>query len=199
MNTHQTSSQSGFTLIETVIAILILSLAVGSLITLAASGFFTIRYARNQIVADNLAQEALEYVRNDRDTAFLQGSDWATWLSTLTVDDDGMPTGDFDAGCFSEDGCSVDPYTSSAKMLACDGDCPKTVLFPDEGFYGYEGGVYPFNQLVDAQPVETSYARTLHVSLPTPDQLLVEVTVEWLNGSAHRSITQSTLVANVAL
>ncbi len=193
------ASQSGFTLIETVIAILILSLAVGSLITLAASGFFTIRYARNQIVADNLAQEALEYLRNDRDTAFLQGTDWQTWLTSLSVDEDGAPTGDTSGGCFSEDGCRVDPYTSAAKVVACHSDCPNTMLFSSEGFYGYDGGMYPFNSVFDLEAVETSYVRTVHTTLSTPDQLLVEVTVEWLNGSAQRSITQSTLIANVTL
>lgn len=62
--------QQGFTLIETLIAVFILTLTIGGLLTLAANGYFSVRYARNQIVANNLLQESLEYIRNSRDLLF---------------------------------------------------------------------------------------------------------------------------------
>ena len=190
----------GFTLIETVIATLILSVSVGALLTLAAGGFFSVRYARNQIVADNLLQETLEYVRKSRDDAFLQGITWATWLSTFNVDENGdLVDPSSPRGCFSGEGCFVDPYTSDPKIKECPGGvCPSVVFFPlsSGGFYGYgDGGGYPFSGA--AQPITTTYVRRVTVSQPTSDQeLVVTATISWRNGATQKSTTQSTLLTN---
>jgi Tfp pilus assembly protein PilV len=187
--------QAGFTLVETVIAILILSLSIGSLLTLTAGGFFSVRYARNQIVADNLLQEALEYVRNSRDTAVQQGGSWATWLGTLNVDGSGVSIDlGSPSGCFVSDGCTIDPYTQDPKIRACSGQCPVTLFYPDEGFYGYATGTYPFSG--GTSPVSTTYRRTVTTELITADELVVEATIQWQNGTTTKSVTQSLLLTN---
>ncbi len=187
---QQHKSQSGFTLIETLIAILILSLAIGALLTLTAGGFFSIRYAKNDIVASNLLQESLEYIRNTRDSAAQANTEWDTWYSTYRA-----------KGCVDDNGCIVNPYAmnDNERVVACGTDCPNIIYFPTAGFYGYEtsGGNYfdPFN--IDTQPYPTSFVRTITIRETTntsEPQLIVTATMEWLNGTNRKSATQSIIL-----
>ncbi len=190
------SAQTGFTLIETLVAVLILTLSIGALLSLASGGFYSVRYSRNQIVANNLLQESIEYIRNSRDSALEQGYTWDTWQQeVLSVDVNGNPTGSGVDGCLSVDGCYVDPFTSDPKIKECDGDCPFVEYYPDNSFYGYLAN-YPF--LISSQPYETSFVRKITVvpSMQTSDQLVVTATISWENGSAVRTLSQTTLITN---
>lgn len=193
------NAQKGFTLVETIIATLILSLSIGALLSLAAGGFFSVRYARNQIVADNLLQESLEYIRKSRDDAFIQGVSWTTWLASLNVNssgalvDPGTPS-----GCFVADGCSVDPYTSQFNVKACGATCPSTIFYPlsSGGFYGYSGGDYPFSTS-GITPITTSYVRKITTQKTNSDQqLVVTAQIQWLNGNATKTVSQSMILSN---
>lgn len=194
---NTTKQQKGFTLIETLVAIFILTLSIGALLSLASGGFYSVRYSRNQIVATNLLQESIEYIRNSRDTSFQQALLWNDWQANiLSVDTLGNPTGTGVDGCFSNDGCYVDPYTSGAKIKQCIGDCPNVLYYPSNAFYGYET-TYPFPPSI-LPTFETSFIRTIKIrtSDKSPDQLIVTATVSWLNGSTPRSIVQDTLITN---
>ncbi len=190
--------QQGFTLIETLIAILILTLSIGALLSLAAGGFFSVRYARNQIVANNLMQESLEYIRNTRDTSFNQGLTWDDWKNTvLSVDTAGNTTGTGVDGCFSSSGCYVDPYTTGPHIKECQGGgCPNVIYYPDEGFYGYSTS-YPFTP-GPSQPFTTSFVRRIKIepSTKSPDQVIVSASITWLNGATAKTISQSMLITN---
>lgn len=195
--------QSGFTLIETLIAIFILTLTVGGLLTLAANGYFSVRYARNQLTANNLLQEALEYIRNDRDTAIQNGTSWDTWLTSYTT------TSGTTGGCIPSGnhiGCIVDPYTTSNHIVACNqsqGACPAITFYPTPGFYGYSFNQYPSIIQGGAAPYVTSYVRTITMQQfkinpdsSGPDQVVVTVTVRWKNGTSDKTTSQSILLTN---
>ena len=76
-----TSSAHGFTLIETLFAILIFSAALVSLMAITGRGIAAAQSAREQVVAHYLAQEGLEIARNMRDRGEI-----AT-LETCTITD----------------------------------------------------------------------------------------------------------------
>jgi prepilin-type N-terminal cleavage/methylation domain-containing protein len=61
------SKSRGFTLIESLVAITVLIVGVLGPLTIAARGISDGLYARNQIAANYLAQEAMEFVINLRD------------------------------------------------------------------------------------------------------------------------------------
>lgn len=191
-------NQKGFTLVETIVAIFILTMTIGALLTLTAGGFYSVRYARNQIVADYLAQESLEYIRNTRDTARIESVTWDDWKTTYNVNNGGQPVqgGSYNRGCFSEEGCTVDPYTIDPKIVECNGECSPILFYPDSGFYGYETR-YPSDINTD-NPVETTFVRTIAMqeSENSPDQVIVTVTVSWLNGTHPKTVRQSTLITN---
>ena len=190
------TAQSGFTLIETLVAVLILTLSIGALLSLASSGFYSVRYSRNQIVANNLLQESIEYIRNSRDSAIEQGFTWDTWQQQiLSVDISGNATGSGFDGCLSVNGCFIDPYTTDPKIKQCDGTCPYVQYYPDNYFYGYLAN-YPF--LISNQPYETSFVRKIVItpSSQTADQLVIKATISWENGSSPRTLSQTTLITN---
>lgn len=188
-------TQKGFTLIETLIAVFILTLTVGALLRLTAAGFYSVRYARNQMVANSLLQESLEYVRNSRDTASVSGVSWESWKAGLSTNENGTPTGDTNQGCFSGTGCTVDPYATVGNVKGCNGTCRAISFFSSTGLYGYVNSVYPpvFAQGA-ASATETSYIRTIKVYAGSADQLTVSASVTWLNGAARKTITQSVLL-----
>ncbi|MDB5255145.1 MAG: seg [Candidatus Nomurabacteria bacterium] len=189
------NKQSGFTLIETLIAIFLLTLTVGALLQLAAGGFYSVRYARNQMVATALLQESLEYMHSSRDTASIAGTDWQTWLTSFSVNQNGTPIGDTSQGCFSRNGCIVDPYTTVAKVRACDSTCPPITFFTSSGLYGYSSSTYlPINGQSVTSGTATSYVRTITMQINTPDQVTVNTSVTWLNGSSSKTVTQPVLL-----
>src|SRR5512146_2123672 len=67
---------AGFTLIETMVAVLLLAIAIAGPLTIASKGLSSALIAKDQIGAYYLAQDAVEYVRFARDANRLGGGDW---------------------------------------------------------------------------------------------------------------------------
>ncbi len=183
---HIPKGQKGFTLIETIIAILILVLTVGALLTLTAGGFFTIRYAKNDIVAGNLLQESLEYIRSTRDTVAYGGQTLDEWYQPY-----------MDAGCDTDDGCIINPYATEAtlRVQPCSNACDPLRFFPGPNFYSYEGD----NIFGRSDPsYETSFVRTIKISHTLPDdpQLQITASIIWMNGTNQKRAQQSIVLTN---
>ena len=190
MNKYNIQKNRGFTLIETMIAVFILVLAMNSLLGLLAGSLFAARYAKNDIVANYLTQEAIDYIRNDRDTfAFQQASSGGGWNNFLNRYGYATST-----SCFSTDGCEFEP----AKMLVTPttpSDCNSTITSPyslpcrtlnydenatNKDFYTYDNtGTLPLSGF--KRQIIMTYDNSL------PDELDIKVTVEWLNGSVAKS------------
>ncbi len=84
MNKKFNIKNKGFTLVETLVAIAILSLAITGPMVIAQKGVSSSIYARDEVTAFYLAQEAVEYVRNVRDTNRIAGYG-SDWLSEFTA------------------------------------------------------------------------------------------------------------------
>lgn len=191
--------QNGFTLVETLVAVLILTLSIGALLTLAANGFYSVRYSRNQIVANNLVQESLEYLRNTRDTAIQQDSTngWITWKDSLT-----------NAGCFDSNGCTVNPYSPQNNPIsACQFNCPFMTYFLDSnsayssGLYAYDNDAnhdfaYPLGLHLGTSKYLTSFTRKIKAVNVGDDQVVITATMTWKDGLNSKSISQSSILTN---
>ncbi len=77
---------TGFTLVETLVAIAIFTMAIVAMMSVLASGLSNTSYAKRKVTAAYLAQEGIEYVRNQRDTQVLfSGTAQASWDAFVAV------------------------------------------------------------------------------------------------------------------
>jgi len=68
----KTNNKTGLTLVETLVAVSILTIAVIGPLGIIAQALHTSYYTRDQMTAHYLAQEAIEYVRNLRDNKSIE-------------------------------------------------------------------------------------------------------------------------------
>ncbi len=187
MNYKFLQKNKGFTLLETMIAVLILTVALNSLFTLVTSSLFSATYAKNKITAVYLAQEVVDYVRNDRDNTAFKGNNGGDWTSFLAHYGSGNM-------CFGSYGCVVEPAdtNTTTSVSACTSiGCP--TLFYDTGATNFDYYTYK-NTFGSA--VKTSFQRQVLMSTSNGgDELDMTVTVKWMNGGvANTQILRSSLL-----
>lgn len=78
------SNDKGFTLIEAMVALILVTIAMGPVLILATSTVNVASRIEHNLVAANLAQEGIEVIRNIRDTNWLNGAAFDTNLSAGT-------------------------------------------------------------------------------------------------------------------
>ncbi len=182
-NKQNNKFQRGFTLVETMVAVTILTIALSSLLGLTSKSLFTARYARNEITANYLLQEVADYIKNERDTiAFKQSLPSGGWNAFL--DKFGLATS---GPCFSSDGCYFNVKVTPLDIRTCNSvasfgvlKCP--VFLYDENatitsFYNYNTGI------------PSNFKRKIFLKQNGADsnELYATITLEWLNGNIVRS------------
>jgi Tfp pilus assembly protein PilV len=184
------NKEKGFTLVETMFAVFILTFAVASLMNVVANSLFSAKYSRDEITANYLAQEIVDHIRNDRDTTvFFQDSEasgdaWNLFIAKYSDCDREENNGCFinarDKGSIPQT-CSADNWeTDVEKGRGC-------VLYyydnaPDGVFYSHTTG-----------EAVSNFKRVIVVERNAdPNQIDVEVGVSWINGSVARTRTLHT-------
>lgn len=190
--------KNGFTLIETLVAITVLLLSVSAPLSIAAKALFSAYYARDQITAYYLADEAIEYVKNARDTVYLQdvfGGTDRGWLFGL------------DNCIGNANGCYIDaayPFSLPDPILACpsessEDDCPKLQFCPDSNIWGY-GAINGTGCTGWNNSKFTRRIKIVRQNNQTPDEeALIEVTIEWPGqgiSAANRTFTLTGAMMN---
>ena len=108
MKKEKLNFKKAFTLVETLVAVTILSIAVVGPMFSSAQNIKLASFSQNQLVAFYLGQEAIEYVRNVRDTNLISPS--GDWLNGVTV-------------CKEATGCYIDVKNNT--VTVCGTSCPK--------------------------------------------------------------------------
>lgn len=166
-------SGRGFTLIETLVAISLLSVAIVAPMTLVSQSLKSAYYARDQVTAYNLAQEGIEAVRAIRDGNILVNA-----LTGANVD---LLTGiAVDGQSFVIDARNNEIWTT----------CTDTPLKTDGTLYGH--GTDPCTQNGADGWTPTRFHRTIVASFVdvAHDEIRIESTVRWRTGSyQERSFT----------
>jgi prepilin-type N-terminal cleavage/methylation domain-containing protein len=160
-------SKKGFTLVEAMVAISILALAITGPMLIAQKGIGSAVYAKDQITAFYLAQEAVEYIRNVRDTNRIKGN---LWLDGL---DECLETG-------SGERCTIDArftiHTNPSAIVPCPGGaCPVISFYNNdstgEGFYGYDSS---------SGWAPTAFKRTVSIdNRASGKEALISVNISW--------------------
>ena len=137
---------SGFTLIETIVAIFIISISLAGPLNFINTSLSAIRYANDQTTAFFLAQEAMEYVKNAVDTNILKGADSNKW-----IDNNASCSGCVDLGVCLHGigGCRLDAQGASITVANIGGSPPPLK---------YNNGVYQYSSGAD-----TSFYRTIYI------------------------------------
>lgn len=155
------NTKQGFTLVETLVAIVVLTLSITGPLFIAQQSFNSAITARDRTVAAFLAQEAVEYVRSVRDHNYLSPGD-VEWLQGLSA-------------CLGSN-CRIDASVGTYPSVAsCNGNCP-VLQQNTNGFYGYQGGE------------ATRFTRTISMIQGPSHEVLVTVEVAWTTKGVTRSV-----------
>lgn len=179
-------SQRGFTLMETLLAILILSAAIAGPLSIAAKGLQLALIAKDQVTATFLAQDAMEYVRFVRDTNRLAGG--SHWLAGFDGNDNGhtLNSSGGQSSCVGGNACIVDSLKDQVTYCGTSvSACASNYLYfsPSTNTYTY----------TSVNNTQTIFSRTLQVVTPSAggnaDEAEVTVTVQWKDiGGITRSV-----------
>ena len=119
---HRPAGTQGFTLIETLLAILVLTVSIAGPLTIASRGLNAALIAKNKTVAFYLAQDAIEFVRYQRDTNRLNNQPWLTGLDS----------------CVSATGATACTILSISDTIAsCSGTCPALTFDSSTNVFSY--------------------------------------------------------------
>ncbi len=158
----------GFTIVETLVAVSLLTIAIVVPMSLASQSLSVSYYARDQMIAFHLAQEAFETIREQRDTNILsiaRGVGNPDLLGGIPATDDSP--------------FIVDALTDV--MTPCGATCP--ALQTNGSLYGYNSGW-----------TDTNFTRTVraHYVGSGTNEVKVTVTVSWHTGAFQtRTVTIS--------
>lgn len=174
---HLHSPKKGFTLIETLFAILIFSAALISLLAISSKGISATNQIKNETTAYYLAQEGLETVRAARDenfraaTAGISGRTWTDGFAS--------PGG---ADCTGIMGCFIDYAAGPALAQNTSSGGTPDIFLTADGRYA-NTGITP-----------TGFSRTIIVSPVSPDEFSVTSEVFWKAKSISRSVKLQTFI-----
>ena len=158
LQSNPRSKVTGFGMIETVVAIGILTIGMSAAVSLASRGLVASIVARDEITAFYLGIEAVETVRNERDNSVLRGDSWLEGI---------------DASCFQTRGCMVKGNGVTRELVACSltNGCDNLLYNEANHTYNIDIGE------------STKFRRSIHVTESVLDrELRVEVEMEWRTG-----------------
>lgn len=166
MSVKNIKKNKGFTLLETLMAVLILGVTIVGPIEYSRSGLVNSLIARDELVAHGLIQDAIESVRNIKDSNTKSSRYWLQNLSN----------------CIGKT-CLIDTSRSAISITACGSSCPNLRENEVSGvkYYGY-----------DSAWVDSKFKREVRIttkSIPATEkdgtlvmadnEAVVTVTIKW--------------------
>ncbi|MCA9352582.1 prepilin-type N-terminal cleavage/methylation domain-containing protein [Patescibacteria group bacterium] len=153
----------GFTLVEMLIAVFIFTVSLAALMSVSARGIKSANFAQKRIIADYLALEGIEVVRNIRDSALLSFSSESTWQDVFDQD-----------GCLSQGG--ADP---SCQFILGGNITLEPCTAPCTVYYSESSNAYQHNQLPGY--VDSGFTREIKLTtVPSNNrEIIVSVIVDW--------------------
>lgn len=181
---------TGFSLVETLVAISILSISIMATFTAVQAGLKESLGARDQITAFYLAQEGMEFIKNVRDNnalVYLNGgsSHWLGGLSQVSTDP-----------CYFGKVCSIDsahpngaPAVSSCGTASIGNTppnlCPVLKQDISTGLFGYTSGW-----------VESRFKREVQLQSINDDEINVIISISWTDRGETKFFIVSEVLFN---
>ena len=155
----------GFSLLETTVAVAILTVSIVGPLTLASSTIKSASQSKNNLISANLAQEGIELMRSVRANNVLGGNDWLSGMDS----------------CLLSAGCVID--ATNLAISACGSSCPPLKLDPVPSLYSYTDGT------------DTIFGRKINITIINGNEVKVSAVVSWQErfGSQQFSVEESML------
>jgi len=181
-NLVKSISPKGFTLLEVILAITVLTIAVGGSFTLISQTLASVSVVQSKLTASYLTQEGIELVKNIRDNNWLKFQPW----------DQGLEERDYEA--------DYDDLSLTECSSPCDYDHDYNLHFlkiPDQGFYNYDlGDPTIFKRKITISNKEDLDKDPEKDPEEKPDRLKVSVEVLWKEKGKTHSITAQEYLYN---
>jgi Tfp pilus assembly protein PilV len=179
---------SGFTIVETLVAITVLMIAIAGPLVVASKGLFGALASKDQMIAAYLAQESMETIKNIRDNNeyAINGGSSIAW--------DAFTSGAFDSTCSS---VSATCDASAVDSPSIKNSCPMSPAVPVSGCQIYLGSNGYGHNSGDGMP--TLFSRYFYTTPPTinnGNELTVTVVVNWNEGTTPYSVSLSSELTN---
>jgi len=170
-------NSAGFTILEVILAITVLTLAAGGSFILISQTIGSISVIQSRLTASYLIQEGLEIVRNIRDSNWLKNQTW----------NQNLGEGDWE-GDYLSLSLTPRPLPCQYDDLPCQYDNLSFLGIDGSGFYGYN---YSSGN-------ETIFKRKITISKEPeePDRLKVSVEVFWREKGQIRSLAAQEYLYN---
>ena len=157
------SLTSGFTIVETLVAITILMISIAGPLTVAHKGLLAANYAADQVTAAYLVQDMIEYIKNVKDNNIIRND--PVWLNGLI-------------NCVQASPCNVDTVNN--------------VPYDRNGIQNCGSNCVLSNVSTGGTTRVTQYSRYFYVtpSAVNPlDEATVTVVISWDKGTINNKYT----------
>jgi len=175
----------GFTVLEAIVAIFILSLSISGSFAAVRQGLSQSIIAKDEVTAYYLANEGIEIIKqkieSNKISNVVNGTNFY-WLSG--VSGSGEP-------CNFGVVCRADGY--SFALSACGGffgSCPQLYKNNTTNYYGWPPGGN------NSGWTATNFKREILIESITPDEISVTVRITWTKGLINREFRAKTLIFN---
>lgn len=180
---YKKTLRKGFTLVEILIAISILSIAILATFTAVSNSLKSTNFSEDQTAAYYLADEALEYIRNRRDSNAIQhinnlgsaGSfPWLSGVAQIASDP-----------CYPGKVCYVDiPNNTIGTCASNAASCPVLQYNASSGLYQYTTGT------------ATQFKRSLAFTAINSTEMSITVSVAWTTQGISKTYSQTLVLKN---
>ncbi len=174
---HLKNYKKGFTLVETLVAVSILSLSIVAAFTAVQIGLQSSYVAKDQITAFYLVQEGMEAIRNVRDNNALRtlNGESVSWLEGLAASGSDP--------CYFGNTCTVDaPLKVLARCPGSFGSCPPLKRDPVSLLLGYTSNWTP-----------TNFTREIQLQRISSNEVNITMSLSWVTRGVTKSfqVTES--------
>ena len=181
-------SQSGFSLVETLVAITILLVVIVGPMSISSSAAKSTSYASEQVIAFFLAQEGAEIAQKGRDNLllrnFLDSSDGNYLADPWALFTDNTATGVY-RQCYTTSGCGLELNTNTTGTLKNPIACTSTNC---DLFFNDSSGRSRYTH-VSTGGTDTAFSRIIFMSAVGDRSVRVVSRVYWRTG-AQRALQQ---------
>ncbi len=180
----QIQHKKGFTIIETIVALTIVSLAVAGVFSAVRTGLVGSIISKDETRAFFLAQEAIEILRQKRDSNKLLSINTGTPVNWLT----GISANSASDPCRAGGTCRVDAINQSLTYCGVSWGSCSNLLQDSDWRYGYQSGT------------ATRFKREVQVECSgacnASSEARVTIRVSWSKGLSNYTLQVKTLLMN---